>query len=418
MITSSAIVDLFNAIGKCVVSGNVRRSAIIMFGQPDDIEFLELKDPDKNKKKLEQWRWASNNSIYANVGMDYEAVAKRTAKNGEPGYFWLDTARNYGCLIDGLKVNCDNKVMGTNPCGEISLEAYEFCNVPETFPARHNSLEEYKRTLKFAYLYAKTVTLLPTHNERTNAVQMRNRRIGLSMSGIAQAMKRHGIREHYRWCDEGYKYLKQLDESYSDWLCVPRSKKLTSIKPSGSVSLLPGATPGIHFPYAEYYWRTIRMDVGSSLLKSLRKAGYRIVDPEGNDTTAIVYFPIKEENYFKSREEVTIWEQLEIAAQMQYYWADNQVSVTVTFKPEEASQIKQALELYETRLKSVSFLPLDNHGYEHAPYQPMTKQEYEQAIKKLKPIKLIDSIETEGYESKFCDSDVCQLPAKSTSSSE
>jgi pyruvate-formate lyase-activating enzyme len=106
-----------------------------------------------------------------------------------------------------------------------------------------------------------------------------------------------------------------------------------------------------------------------------------------------------------------MWEQLEIAAQMQHYWADNQVSVTITFKPEEASQIKQALEFYESRLKSVSFLPLKNHGYEHAPYQPMTKEEYQAATKKLKPLNLEDTTETEGYEHKFCDNDVCELPS-------
>ena len=412
-ITSDAIVDLFNAIGKCVVSGNVRRSAEIMFGQAEDTVFLELKDPVKNKKKLDQWRWASNNSIYATVGMNYADVASRTAKNGEPGYLWLDTARQYGRLIDPPDGK-DKKAEGANPCSEQTLESYELCCLVETFPARHASYEEYQRTLKFAYLYAKTVTLVPTHNERTNAVLLRNRRIGTSQSGIVQSFAKIGVREHFRWCDEGYKYLRDMDSEYSDWLCTPRSIKITSVKPSGTVSLLPGATPGLHFPYAEYYWRTMRMDAGSDLLKSLRKAGYRIVDPEEGSTTAIVYFPIKEENYFKGREDVTMWEQLEIAAQMQAYWADNQVSVTITFRPEEAKDIKQALEFYETRLKSVSFLPLDDHGYEHAPYQPMTREEYEAANKKLKPLQLKNSIDTEGFQHKFCDADgVCELPAVS-----
>ncbi len=105
-----------------------------------------------------------------------------------------------------------------------------------------------------------------------------------------------------------------------------------------------------------------------------------------------------------------MWEKLEIAAQMQYYWADNQVSVTITFTEEEAPQIKQALEFYETRLKSVSFLPMTDHGFKHAPYQPMTQKEYEKAVKTLKAIKLKNNIETEGFEHKFCDSDVCEIP--------
>ncbi len=408
-ITSSAIVDIFNAIGRCVVSGNVRRSAEIMFGDVTDQEFLDLKNPTKNQEKLNAWRWASNNSIYAKVGQDYSDVATRTAKNGEPGYLWLKTAQDYGRLCDPPDFR-DALAEGANPCSEQTLESYELCCLVETFPARHKDYAEYERTLKFAYLYAKTVTLLPTHNERTNAVLLRNRRIGTSQSGIVQSFARHGVREHFRWCDDGYRYLRSLDRLYSRWLCCPESIKITSVKPSGTVSLLPGATPGVHFPYAEYYWRTMRFDAGSEHVTAFRKAGYRIEQCEGINTVA-VYFPIKEDNFFKGRDEVTMWEQLEIAAQMQAYWADNQVSVTITFKPEEAKDIKQALEMYETRLKSVSFLPVDDHGYEHAPYQPMTKEEYEAAIKKLKALKLKNSTETEGYQHKFCDADgVCMIP--------
>jgi len=407
-LTSEAIVDIFNAIGKCVVSGNVRRSAEIMFGYPDDETFLDLKNPKTNKKRLQDWRWASNNSIFAEIGMDYGHVAERTAANGEPGYFWLETARQYGRLADPPDGK-DILIEGCNPCSEQSLESYELCCLVETFPGRHATYDEYERTLKFAYLYAKTVTLLPTHNERTNAVMLRNRRIGTSQSGIAQSMARHGVRQHFQWCDDGYKYIKHMDGVYRKWLCVPESVKVTSVKPSGTVSLLPGATPGVHFPYGEYYWRTIRFDKGSELVEALSKAGYRVVDGE-TETTAIVYFPVKEENFYRSRGDVSIWEQLEIAAQMQHYWADNQVSVTITFKEEEAPLIKQALEFYETRLKSVSFLPLMDHGYKHAPYQPMTKGDYDKAVQKLKPLKLKKSTETVGFDHKFCDSDSCEIP--------
>lgn len=413
-ITVSAIVDLFNAIGRCVVSGNVRRSAEIAFGNIDDLDFLQLKDPTLYSQQLLDWRWASNNSVLANLGSNYSQAVQYTIANGEPGYFWLENAQNYGRFADGRQEGCDSRVLGTNPCGEISLESFEFCNVPETFPYKHSSFEEYRRTLKMAYLYAKTVTLIPTHDERTNAVQMRNRRIGLSMSGIAQSIQKLGIYEHMRWCDEGYKYLRALDGVYSDWLCVPRSRKLTSVKPSGSVSLLMGATPGIHFPEAEYYYRTMRIASGSDLLAACVKAGYRVELAEGHDTS-VVYFPIKEENFWKAKPDLTIWEQLELAAQMQYFWADNQVSVTISFKPEEASQINTALQFYQTRLKSVSFLPLlteeeyKKRGFEHLPIQPITKEEYEVAVKKLKPLNLRKVTETEGHKKVFCDGDTCEL---------
>jgi len=118
-------------------------------------------------------------------------------------------------------------------CAEQCLESYEVCNLVETYPSHHDTLEEYLETLKYAYLYAKSVTLIPTHWEETNQVIMKNRRIGTSQSGIIDAFVKHGRREMLRWCDEGYKVLKKYDQIYSDWLCVPKSIKITSVKPSG-----------------------------------------------------------------------------------------------------------------------------------------------------------------------------------------
>jgi ribonucleoside-triphosphate reductase (thioredoxin) len=406
-IRSSTIVDIFNIIGKCVVSGNVRRSAEVLLGEASDQSFIELKDPDKYQKELDDWRWASNNSIFAKVGMSYEGLADRTAKNGEPGYLWMDTVRGYGRLKDPRN-NKDRRAAGSNPCLEQTLESYELCCLVETFPSRHETYEEYERTLKFAYLYAKTVTLIPTHNKKTNRVMMRNRRIGCSQSGIVESFKRHGRRTHLDWCDRGYNYIQELDEQYSEWLAIPRSIKTTSVKPSGTVSLLPGVTPGIHYEHSEYYYRTMRIANQSTLLKPLLEAGYRVEPAITEPNTQVVYFPVKAKHFDKGKSDVTMWEQLENAAAMQYYWADNQVSITVTFKPEEARDIQSALELYETRLKSVSFLPELDHGYKQAPYIAIGKAEYDTAAARLSQLALLD--DTHEVVDAFCDSDKCTLP--------
>lgn len=406
-ITSTDITDLMNVLGKCVVSGGVRRTAELALGSAQDTEYLKLKDPELHKEKLMSWRWASNNSVSMDIGDDYLDVGTQTAKNGEPGYFWLKNAQAFGRLKDGANW-ADAKVMGTNPCGEQSLESYEICNLVETFPSLHNSLDEYKRTLKFAYLYAKTVTLIPTHNERTNAIMLRNRRIGLSQSGIIEAFEKHGRRTHFNWCDEGFRYIKELDVIYSQWLCIPESKKRTSVKPSGTVSLLPGVTPGIHYPHSQYYFRTIRLDKTSPLVEPIRKAGYRIEESVYGDGTWVVYFPVEQRNFGRSKNDVSIWEQVENVAQMQYYWADNQVSVTVTFRPEEARDIPNVLELYETRLKSISFLPLVDHSYPQAPYQEITRETYLQAVNKLTTLDLA-GIGTNEAQDMFCDGDKCQI---------
>jgi len=408
MLTSTAIVDLCNLVGRCVVSGNVRRSAEVSFGNSTDQAFLDLKNPDINQEQLNHHRWASNNSIFAEVGMDYAKVAELTAKNGEPGYEWLENARSFS-RMQGIPDNLDSRVAGANPCVEISLEDRELCTLVETFPARHDSLEDYKKTLKYAYLYVKTVTLIPTHDARTNTVMLRNRRIGCSMSGIAQAVQKFGRRKFFTdFCDKGYSYLRELDTLYSDWLCVRQSIKITSVKPSGSVSLLTGATPGIHFPHAEYYLRRVRLQENSPLVARLKDAGYPVETDTYSPNTVVATFPVHEKNFDRSKDDVTMWEQLEIAAQMQQYWADNQVSVTVTFKPEEAKDIKYALELYETRLKGVSFLPIKDHGYEQAPYETTTKEEYERLMTGITPLSSAPSLEHE-VTTKYCDNDLCLI---------
>ena len=103
-----------------------------------------------------------------------------------------------------------------------------------------------------------------------------------------------------------------------------------------------------------------------------------------------------------------MWEQLEIASQYQYYWADNSVSITVTFHPDEGPQIKDALEMYEARLKAVSFLRYQETGYEQAPYEPISEEQYKEMIKKITPIQKIETNEG-GVGSKFCTNDTCEI---------
>lgn len=446
-ITSSQIVDVFNYIGKCVVAGNVRRSAEIMFSEFTDQEFISLKDPttlntlyaqlaeaearlEKDKarglpteahlaeiqaleKEIEAHplidrRWASNNSVFGYVGMDYSAIAKAIAGNGEPGICWIENARQYS-RMGHLPDNKDWRVMGTNPCGEQSLESFELCNLVETYPANHDSLEDFKATLKMAYLYAKTVTLVPTHDPRANQVMTRNRRIGCSMSGIVQAVAKLGRRQFFNWCEDGYDHIQKLDRTYSEWLGVPLSIKTTSIKPSGTVSLLSGATPGIHYPESEFYIRRVRISNTSPLVAQVRAAGYHVEKDEYSDDTSVISFPVREANFSKGKKEVSIWEQFALAAAIQRHWADNQVSVTVTFKQSEVGEIQACLETFENQLKSVSMLPLSDHGYVQAPYEPIDEETYIRMVSDLKPLILDGGTHDRSAEEKFCANDVCEI---------
>jgi len=407
-ITSATIVDINNYIGKGVVAGGIRRTAEIMFGEPDDEEFINLK---QDKKALEDRRWASNNSVFAYQGMDYSVIAQRIADNGEPGVLWLENARTFS-RMDGVPDNKDWRVVGVNPCGEQALESYELCNLVETFPAHHDDYEDFERTLKMAYLYAKTVTLVPTHVPRANAVMTRNRRIGCSMSGIVQAMALHGRRGFLQWCDKGYDYIQKLDRIYSDWLGVPLSIKTTTVKPSGTTSLLCGATPGIHYPHSPFYIRHIRVANTSPLVEAARQAGYDVDPDDYADDTSVVAFPVKEKHFVKGKSEATIWEQFVNASDMQRHWSNNAVSVTVTFNPEEKRDIQPCLEAFEDRLKGVSMLPLadGDHGYKHAPYVAITEAEYDKMVARVSPIDM--STSKHEVDDKFCSGDKCELPPR------
>jgi len=418
-LTRKDIADIGNLIGVCVVSGNVRRSAELLIGRIDDQDFLNLKNsevfPERNSYDSENpgWGWMSNNSVEVSVGQDLFPIVDGIARNGEPGVIWLDMSRKYGRLADAPN-NKDWRVAGYNPCAEQSLESYECCTLVETYLNRHDSLEDYKRTLKFAYLYAKTVTLLPTHWEETNAIMQRNRRIGTSMSGVANFADRVGMPVLRDWMDEGYKTIKNYDTVYSEWLGIRESIKMTTVKPSGTVSILAGESPGVHWtPGGKYFNRTIRFSNTEPMLELFRMANY-IVEPasESPDTTSVVYFPIKSDAN-RSEKEVTIFEKMALAAAAQRYWSDNSVSVTISFDAEkEKDYVGTVLHMYDGQLKTVSFLPEGNMTYPQMPYTQITEEEYESYTGKLFPIDFTGvyaGMASDAIGENYCTTDACEI---------
>jgi adenosylcobalamin-dependent ribonucleoside-triphosphate reductase len=448
-LSSTAITDIMNYIGKFVVAGNVRRSAELAIGSIDDKDFIQMKDPKKFKKELADRRWASNNSVEATTDSTFSHITPSIVKNGEPGLIFLENSRHYGRLKDGYNEEGSPKydaADGYNPCAEQSLAHGEMCCLVETFPARHDSPEEYYETLKYAYLYAKTVTLLPTHDPLANSVMLQNRRIGLSQSGIQQAIKKFGHSDYFKkFCDQAYVQVQQWDRVYSRWLGVPSSLKTTTVKPSGTVSLLAGATPGVHCTHSEYYLRTVRIAASSPLVRPLLKAGYKIeiahtdnvpaseilLDIPGSrwggiiplselnskqlgklllsTVTLVVYFPVKEKNYTKSKYEITIWEQMLLVRELQTLWSDNAVSNTVTVRKGDEKDLESAIRFFAPYVKTLSFLPLEDHNYNQAPYITITQEEYENYSAGLKKLNFskVENVEITGE--KFCDSTSCTV---------
>ena len=418
-LTRRDIADLGNLIGVCVVSGNVRRSAELLIGRIDDKDFLNLKNseafPERNSYDPDApgWGWMSNNSVEVSVGQDLTPIIEGIARNGEPGVIWMDVTRKYGRLSDPEN-NKDWRAAGYNPCAEQSLESMECCTLVETYINRHDNLDDFKRTLKFAYLYAKTVTLIPTHWEETNAIMQRNRRIGTSISGIANFADTKGLPLLRTWMDEGYAVVTNYDKSYSEWLGIRESIKMTTVKPSGTVSILAGESPGVHWtPGGKYFLRTIRFANNDPMLPLFKLANYRI-EPSSTDpdNTSVVYFPIKSEA-MRSEKDVSIYEKMALAATAQRYWSDNSVSVTVSFDPKkEAEAIGTVLHMYDGQLKTVSFLAMDDTLYPQMPYTQSTAEEYEESRMTLFPIDLAGVYEGMAFDAvgeAYCTTDACEV---------
>lgn len=409
-----AIADIGNLIGVCVVSGNVRRSAELCIGSVDDDVFLNLKNYDRYPERAE-FGWMSNNSVAVEVGDDLSGLAEHIARNGEPGVIWLDVSRQYGRLKDAPDGR-DWRVAGFNPCAEQSLESYECCTLVETYLNRHDDLDDYLKTLKVAYLYAKTVTLLPTHWERTNAIMQRNRRIGTSMSGVANFVDRNGLPMLRRWANEGYDEVKRLDRIYSEWLCVRESIKTTTVKPSGTVSILAGESPGAHWaPGGQYIIRRVTFGKDDPIVAALRLAGYR-VEPSAQspDTSVVVEFPV-ETRARRSERDVSIFEKAHLAATLQREWSDNSVSVTLSYDPEtEAQHIGTILAMYEGALKTVSFLPMGG-AYPQMPFEDISEEAYLEYGDSLFPVDfgILYGGDVEDAEGEvFCTTDVCLMPTE------
>jgi len=324
----------------------------------------------------------------------------------------VEDTHNFGIITQKFD---DDAIVSTgifiHNCVEQSLESYELCNLVETFPMRHENLEDYLKTLKYAYLYSKTVTLGQTHWPETNRVMLRNRRIGCSVSGVAQFVTKHGIDELRKWLESGYDTIQSYDNLYSEWFAIPLSIKTTSVKPSGTVSLLTGATPGVHYPESRFYIRRMRLSKNSKLVKPLKKAGYNIEDAFGDPNSLVVDFPIDVGEGIRTVSEVSMWEQLSLAAFMQKHWADNQVSCTITFDPDtEGADIANALNFFQYQLKGISFLPKLNGGaYPQMPYEEITADEYKEKLKKLKKLDFTNVEQHEAVADRFCSNDICEI---------
>ena len=418
------VLDICNIIGGIVVSGNVRRSAQIAIGDPDDYLFLRAKNWSLGN--IPNWRAMSNNTIYAD---DFSHISNEIWNNGymldpetgfakgEPyGFFNLPLSQKYGRLKDGPMKDSnfyptdEDNVVGTNPCGEISLASYECCNLSELYLNNITSKEELILCAKLLYKTQKAIAALPFIHEETNKIVHKNMRLGLGVTGICQSL------DKIDWLDVCYKELRKFDKEWSKERGWNRSIKLTTIKPSGTLSLLGGSTPGVHPAYSKYYIRRVRMASNDPLVPYCRDLGYNVeyvvnFDGSENHDTVVVEFPCETPDGALFADDMGVIKQLEMVKKLQEVWSDNAVSVTAYYSEEELNDLKKWLsENYENGIKSVSFLLRQKHGFKQAPYEEITKEIYESKKSKVKPIVIINqNIGDQALEGIECEGGACPI---------
>lgn len=407
--------DCINSLGVAVVSGNVRRSAEILLGDIRDDAFLNLKNmevyPDRNKIC-----YMSNNSVRFTNNDDMKQLSKiipRIIDNGEPGLINMYNVQKFNRLGE-IQESWDEEKgvqhnICTNPCGEIPLNYYELCNLSEVNICKCNNFNEYIEACKFACFYCSTVNLLKTADAKTNSIIQKNRRIGVSMSGICDFIDNHAIVEWIEWMIKGYECIKQYNKELADEAGIPASIALTTIKPSGTTSNLSNVSPGIHPRLFKNYIRRVRVSKKcEKLVQVLKNANIPYEDDIYSEDTYVFSIPIASRAK-RCQKDYTIWEQMHHIALAQKYFVDNMISVTVTFSKEEANHLKTCIENYINEIKGVSFLPQFTDFYKQAPFEEISEDDYYARMANINDPDWSIFTGSNGIDTRFCDGENCTV---------
>ena len=360
-LSSVECLDVTNHIGVCIKSGNVRRSALIVLGNADDQAFRDAK---KDWQAVMAHRHSSNNSIVFETEeqidtFDWKALAEDNATYGEPGLYNLWKVRQ-----------TDPGAVTVNPCAEINLHDREACCLSEVYPALF-SIRELHKVLRTVTRYTLRQRLQPMTDPRADAVRQSNMRIGVGLGGICD----------FEWDAaelEGMRNVVQIEaRTYAAELGVAAPIATTTVKPSGTISLLNDSSPGIHAPYAAFFVRRTRIGKDEPMAQALIEARVPfdqcVYDSTGQ--TLVFAFPMRAPHTKTTVQSQTVREQIERQVTVQQAWADNAVSSTISFGEDEKDELAALLERHVKDLKSISCLP-KQHGYSQPPYEECSEEEY------------------------------------------
>ena len=413
--------DLMCFIGQIVVVGGVRRSAMISLSN--------LSDDRMRHAKSGQWwneaahRALANNSVCYSEKPDSETFMREwlslvESKSGERGVFNRQASKNQAAKYGRRDPNFE---FGTNPCSEIILRPYQFCNLTEVVVRATDTVDDLDRKVRLATILGtiqSTYTKFPYLRKVWTTNTEEERLLGVSLSGIQDNPL---MTSANKGLEKTLEHLRETAVSTnSDWadrLGIPQSSSISTVKPSGTVSQLVDCASGIHARHNDYYIRTVRGDNKDPLTQMMQDQGIPnepcVMKPE---TTTVFSFPQKSPDKAVTRNDMTAIEQLETWLTYQRHWCEHKPSITCTVKPDEWMEVGAFVYKHFDEMSGVSFLPHSDHSYQQAPYQDCDKEEYEELLAKMP--KNIDWAKLSDYEqedntvamqSMACTGDVCEV---------
>ena len=380
--------DLMCFIGQIVVVGGVRRSAMISLSNLSD-------DRMRHAKSGQWWETAAhralaNNSVSYTEKPDVETFMREwtalvESKSGERGVFNREASKKQVAKFGRRNPDFD---FGTNPCSEIILRPYQFCNLTECVVRATDSIEDLERKVKLATILGtiqSTLTKFPYLRKVWQKNTEEERLLGVSLTGI---MDNPLLTSQNRGLEKTLEHLRDIatatNAEWAERLGIPISASITCVKPSGTVSQLVDSASGIHARHSAYYIRTVRGDNKDPLTQMMIDQG---IPSEPcvfkGDTTTVFSFPQKAPAGAVTRNDMTAIEQLEMWLTYQRHWCEHKPSVTISVRDHEWLEVGAFVYKYFDEMSGVSFLPHSDHTYQQAPYQDCTKEEYEDLLAKM-----------------------------------
>ncbi|HEY9819094.1 MAG TPA: hypothetical protein V6D20_25275 [Candidatus Obscuribacterales bacterium] len=410
--------DIMCKIGEVVVVGGVRRSAMISLSN--------LSDDRMRHAKSGQWwennpqRALSNNSTCYTEKPDMETFLREwtalvESKSGERGIFNRVASKKQAAKNGRRDPEWE---FGTNPCSEIILRPYQFCNLTEVVVRATDTPETLKEKVRLATILG-TIQSTYTHFPYLRKVWKKNteeeRLLGVSLTGIMDNVVTSQATEDI--LEDLKEIAVATNKEWAEKLGIPASAAITCVKPSGTVSQLVDSASGIHARHSEYYIRTVRGDNKDPLTQFMKDVGIPsepcVMKPQ---TTTVFSFPQRSPEGAVTRNDMTAVEQLELWLTYQRHWCEHKPSVTVTVRDHEWMEVGAFVYKHFDEMSGVSFLPHSDHTYQQAPYQEITKEEYDEWVSRMPEridwTKLADYEKedtTVGMQSYACSGDVCEV---------